>query len=65
MAMHEDPLVHLLIETTHILHDHQHLFILWASQVFPVPVERSDPVRLKLLRVVTEADFIIDAISAK
>ena len=63
--MHEDPLVHLLIETTHILHDHQHLFIFRASQVLPVPIERCDSVRLELLGVVTEADFIIDAISAK
>ena len=64
MTVHEDSFAHLLIKTAHILTDHEHLFFLRASQVLPVPVERGDAVRLKLLWIVTEANLVIYAVAA-
>ena len=63
--MYEYFLAHLLIETTHILADHEHNLLLWTGKVFPVPIEGCNAMRLELLRIVTETDLVINSVSTK
>ena len=64
MTMHENTLAHL-VESTHVLHDHENFLFIRASQIFPIPVESGNSVRLEFLWIVAEADFIIDTVGAE
>ena len=64
MAVHEDLLAHLFIETAHVLADHEDELLFGTGQVLPIPVEGCDAVGLEALRIVTEADLVINAITA-
>ena len=61
--MNENTLAHL-VKPAHILTDHEHLFVIGASQVLPVPVKSRDSMRLESFRIVRKADCVIDAIRA-
>ena len=65
MAVHEDLLTHLFIETAHVLTDHEDEILLGTGQVLPVPIKSRDTVRLEALRIVTEADLVINAIATQ
>ena len=62
--MHKDSFSHF-IEPSQILTYHEHMFILWSSQIYPRPVEGGDAMRLKNLRVVREADCVVNAVAAQ
>ena len=64
VAVDEDTLTHL-IEAREVLADHEDKFIVGACQILPKPIECCDSVRLKLLGVVRESNFIDDAVSTE
>ena len=63
VAVHKDSFSHF-IETGQILAYHKHVLVLWSGQIYPRPVEGGDAMRLKSLRVVREADRVVDAVAA-
>lgn len=64
MAVDENFLAHAVVSVD-VLANNEDELVLGAGQVFPVPVESSDPMRLQSLWIITEADFIVDTISTK
>jgi len=65
MTVNEDLLSQFLVESAHVLHDHEDLLFARARQILPVPVERRDAKGLELLGIVAEADVVVNAVTAE
>lgn len=64
VAVHENLLAHP-IKPVHVLTDYEHLLVVRASQVLPIPVECCDAVSLERFRIIRETYLVVDSVCAK
>ena len=61
MTVHKNAFSHV-IKAGKVLANHEYFVVIRARQVLPEPVESSDSVRLKRLRIVRKSYLVMDAI---